>query len=186
MKTTNGRVRERFRCQELQTLRNIEIKTLLEDRYAVEERLRQLGARFVWSRQQRDTFFQVVQGWLKIREVQGYPTELISYRRAEGVDGMQASSYDVEIVPDAERWKRLFSRVLPVDGVVDKERTLWLYEHTRIHLDRVSGLGEFLELETVVSGISVEFAEAECQRIVESLALDPARFVDVPYRDLFA
>jgi adenylate cyclase class IV len=36
--------------------------------------------------------------------------------------------------------------------VVEKERRLLLYENVRIHLDRVAGLGDLVELEAPVTG----------------------------------
>ena len=41
----------------------------------------------------------------------------------------------------------------------------------RVHLDRVEGLGDHLELETVVDGITTAEAEAESGRMIESLGL---------------
>ena len=121
---------------------NIEIKAPLIDRDAVERRLGEMGALLEWTHRQTDTFFRVPFGWLKLREAQGQPAELISYRRSESAAGHNVSEYDVERIGDPAKWMRLLSRVLEVDQVVKKERTLWLYEHTRIHLDRVRGLGE--------------------------------------------
>ncbi len=167
-------------------MQNIEVKVALSDRARMEARLEALGARRMWTRRQVDTFFRVPEegGWLKVRESDGRPTELISYTRSTGHGGPRPSDYDVLIVKDPEAWKRLLGRVLPIEAVVEKERTLWIYEHTRVHLDRVEGLGEFLELETVVDEISQGDAWLENGRVVAALALDKAQFISVPYMDL--
>jgi adenylate cyclase len=165
-------------------MQNIEIKTLLPDRTAIERRLEAMGARRMWCRRQHDTFFQVPRGLLKLREVEGARPEVISYERSSESSGPRPSDYDVVPVGDAPTWLRLLSRVLPVDCVVDKERTLWLYEHTRIHLDRVRGLGDYLELETVVLDIDPDEAREETNRVIYALALDRSAFVTASYRDL--
>lgn len=165
-------------------MQNIEVKARLHDRAKAERRLEALGARRLWSRRQKDTFFAVPMGWLKLREAEERPSELISYLRSTESAGPRASDYDVIVVKDPPTWKRLLGRVLPVDKVVEKERTLWIYEQTRIHLDRVDGLGEFLELETVVESLDPSAARAENERVVRALALDPADFLAMPYRDL--
>jgi predicted adenylyl cyclase CyaB len=78
----------------------------------------------------------------------------------------------------------VLSRSLGVRGVVEKVRRLYLWRHTRIHLDEVIGLGSFMELETVVLGISREEAEVEAREMIAILGLDPARFLDRPYLEL--
>lgn len=163
---------------------NIEIKARLGDRANVERRLDALGARKLWTLRQKDTFFAVSAGWLKIREAEGRPAEVISYRRATSHGGPRASDFDVVLVEDAAAWMRLLGRVLRPDKVVEKERTLWIYEHTRVHLDRVDQLGDFLELETVVDGIDAETAKAETARIIDTLGVRQEDLVAVPYRDL--
>ncbi len=163
---------------------NVEIKVPLADRGAVEDKLQQIGAGWHWTRRQVDTFYEVPNGWLKLREPAGERAELISYRRATDDAGPRPSEYDVLPVEDAELVKRLLGRVLPEGGVVEKTRTLWFQGNTRIHLDRVEGLGDHLELETVVEGISEEDARAESERLIDLLELPRDEFISVPYRDL--
>jgi len=165
-------------------MQHIEIKTPLADRAFVEETLRNLGASRQWNLRQRDTFFEVPRGWLKIREQEGRDPEMISYRRSTDDSGPRASDYDVEPLRDAGTWKRLLERVLQCRGVVEKQRTLWLLRHTRIHLDRVEGLGDFLELETLVHTITPSEAAAETDEIIDSLNLDRSGFLSVPYLEL--
>lgn len=165
-------------------VQNIEIKTPLHCRDDVERRLGILGARREWVRRQKDTFYDVPNGWLKLREVEGQPAELISYRRTDVPLGLKSSDYDVEAVGDGATWRRLLGRVMDVASVVEKERTLWLYKHTRIHLDRVVRRGEFLELETVVRGISSEDASREARCVIDALKLHEDEFISVPYREL--
>ncbi len=165
-------------------MQNIEIKAHLRDRENVERRLEAMGAQRMWCRRQKDTFFKVAQGWLKLREVPDEMPEIISYRRSTEDANPRSSEYDVVAVQDTKTWMRLLSRVLPLDKVVDKERTLWVYEHTRIHLDRVANLGDYLELETVVVDLEPEEARTETERIIYVLALDRKDFISLPYRDL--
>ena len=167
-------------------MKNIEMKARLLDRRAAEDRLRAMGAREAWTARQTDTFFTVAQGWLKVREADGRPAEVISYRRSTGEAGPRPSDYDVLVVPDGEAWRRLLARVLPVRGVVKKERTLWLHRHTRVHLDRVDGLGEFLELEAVVEGIGESEARAEADALLAAVGAAVGDMVPVPYLELLA
>lgn len=164
---------------------NIEIKAPLADRAGVQSRLRDMCADEQWTRRQLDTFFSVPRGWLKLREEDGR-VELIAYTRSTDNAGPRASDYQVLPVHDAAAMSELLARVAPVDAVVEKQRTMWLWRHTRIHLDRVAGLGDFLELETVVDGIMEEAAMAECDEVIAALALDRSTFLAVPYRDLIA
>ena len=55
-------------------------------------------------------------------------------------------------VPDPDHLKRTLREILGVHKVVVKEREIFLVENVRIHLDRVAGLGTFLELEAVFDG----------------------------------
>ena len=62
------------------------------------------------------------------------------------------SDYVVIPVPEPERTKALLSELLGVYRVVKKRREIALYQNVRIHLDRVDGLGDFVELEAVWDG----------------------------------
>lgn len=167
-------------------MHNLEIKVPLADRAATEVLLRALGAALEWTRSQRDTFFAVPAGWLKLREEGGSRVELIAYRRATDRAGPRRSEYQIAPAASPRDLERVLAGALGVEGVVRKERTLWRYGHTRIHLDRVEGLGEFLELETVVEGIAEEEAQGEIDRLIAALHLDRGAMIAVPYRDLQA
>jgi predicted adenylyl cyclase CyaB len=164
-------------------VRNIEIKSAVTDLAALERRVLAIGAIRVWTRGQRDTFFRVPEGYLKLRVIEGSPAELIAYARAPGTDP-RPSEYDIAPVADPARLEEVLARSLGRRGVVEKTRTLYLWRHTRIHLDEVAGLGTFLELETVVDGISLDEAEAEAREAIRALELDPSRFLDRPYLEL--
>jgi len=46
--------------------------------------------------------------------------------------------------------QKILCSALGTIGVVKKQRTLYLVGQTRVHLDIVDGLGEFIELEVVL------------------------------------
>lgn len=164
-------------------MQNVEIKAAVRDPAALRRAVEAMDAPRAWERLQRDTFFRVPRGYLKLRQVEGEPAELIAYAREAGSEP-RPSDYDIAVVDDGEALLRALARSLGVRGVVEKRRRLHLWRHTRIHLDTVTGLGEFMELETVVDGITMEEARREAAEAIERLGLDPVDFLDRPYLEL--
>jgi len=164
-------------------MQNIEIKTPAPDPESLRSGLDALGAVAVWTRAQRDVFFTVPRGYLKLRCVEGEPGELIAYTREAGTEP-RPSDYEIVIVPDAEPLESALTRALGVLGVVEKTRRLFQWRHTRIHLDTVAGLGEFLELEAVAREIPLEAAREEAETVITVLGLDRSAFLERPYLEM--
>ena len=97
---------------------------------------------------QRDTYFRVPEGRLKLREESPGGAALIQYARDDRPEARE-SRYRITPVEDPETLRRSLDEALGTLVVVDKERRLLLWEGVRIHLDTVRGLGSFLELEGV-------------------------------------
>ena len=158
-------------------MQNIEIKTPINSIETIENCLIEIEAEKIWTRNQTDTFFEVTRGWLKLREADGAVPELISYERPTDDAGPRPSSYDLMPLGDAEKWKSLLGRVLDAECVVCKTRTLWMWQHTRIHLDVVKSLGTFLELETVAKDINPKHSPVinDCIMIIDPMVRPNAK-----------
>lgn len=167
-------------------MRNIEIKVAIEDRPHMERLIRGLCGDAATVLEQVDTYFGVKGKRLKLREEKGRDrADLISYSRLDSTVS-RMSEYSIEHLTKAQakRKKEELEKEFSVLVVVKKKRTLSFFGHTRIHLDRVVGLGDFLELETVIADQKVSEAKKEHQRVIQSLGLDSCEKVPVSYSDL--
>src|SRR5205807_9335533 len=99
---------------------------------------------------QDDMFFACRRGRLKLRVFSSSAGELIFYQRPDQA-GPKESSFVVTPTASPDSLREALSRAYGEAGRVRKHRTLYLVGRTRIHLDRVDDLGEFLELEVVLS-----------------------------------
>ncbi|HEY3612906.1 MAG TPA: class IV adenylate cyclase [Gaiellales bacterium] len=148
---------------------NIELKAADADPAASERACRALGAADGGLLVQRDTYFGVDRGLLKLREDVGAGTaELIFYLRAHE-DGARASSYWRAPASDPAAWRELLSAAHGVSGVVSKRRRLFLHRNVRIHLDDVEGLGCFVELESVLA-VPGDESQDEARALAEAIA----------------
>jgi predicted adenylyl cyclase CyaB len=163
--------------------RNIEIKARVSNGEALLAAVYALPARDAGVLHQLDTYFGVPSGRLKLREIDGAASELIYYSRPDAEDAKR-SDYRIVPVAEAPTLKLLLAAALGVRGCVEKTRRLFLYRHTRIHLDLVAGLGEFLELETVLEAISEEAGRAECAEVVRALGIRPEELCAESYIDM--
>ena len=126
--------------------RNVELKAVDPDPARTLERALASGASDEGVIVQRDTYFRVASGRLKLREEEPGEAHLISYARPDDAD-VRVSSY--RVVPADSETLAALTETLGVDVVVEKRRHLLLWETVRIHLDEVTGLGSFVELEAV-------------------------------------
>jgi predicted adenylyl cyclase CyaB len=145
--------------------RNVEIKARIAGIDALMPCARALAQRDAELILQDDTFFDVPHGRLKLRQFADGSAELIHYQRADTVDA-KLSDYRRVPVSDAAALREALERALGVVGRVRKQRWLLLAGQTRIHLDRVDGLGEFIELEVVLRD---DQDESDGVRIAEQL-----------------
>jgi len=129
--------------------RNVEVKARIAHPGQIEEKLRKRAGEAKLL-QQRDVFFRVPHGRLKLRILgEKEHAHLIYYERPDRPEP-RASCYSILPVLDPEKTLAFLRQFLDVLGEVRKKRLLFLHGQTRIHLDDVEGLGHFLEIEVVL------------------------------------
>jgi predicted adenylyl cyclase CyaB len=164
--------------------RNVEIKARVASLAALEPRVAALGTSGPVVIDQDDTFFRCPGGRLKLRVIGDESGELIFYRRAD-VAGPKESFYVVSRTAAPGTLREVLAQAYGVEGRVVKRRTLYRVGRTRVHLDRVESLGEFLELEVVLGeGEPAEAGVREARALVDRLGVDAASLVEGAYLDL--
>jgi adenylate cyclase class IV len=163
-------------------MHNVELKAELRDVQLARGILRSIGAAFILSFDQVDTYFRVTSGRLKKRETDGEPVEYISYERTNRA-APKLSHFS--ILTEEEALERFGTLPLPIWLVVRKKRDLWMHGNVRVHLDTVDKLGTFIEFEALVSP---SCHVVKCHEAISALRvhLRPAmgELIDCSYSDL--
>ncbi len=164
---------------------NIEIKARASDFQAQADIAATLADGPFRDLEQTDTFFNVPDGRrLKLREFGDGSGELIQYRR-DDVAGPKSSSYVISPVPEPGSLRLALAEALGVRAVVRKQRRVWLTGRTRLHFDRVEGLGEFIELEVVLDQtLDGAAGRSIAQHLMSRLGIEPDHLVSGAYVDL--
>jgi predicted adenylyl cyclase CyaB len=130
--------------------RNLELKARDPDPVRSASTCFALQAKDEGFKEQRDTYFEVRRGRLKLREEVGMAAELIAYERPDD-PRWRESKYRIVEVTDAAEIKAALSDTLGVKAIVAKRRHLFRLEGATIHLDEVEGIGSFIEFELAAS-----------------------------------
>ncbi len=163
---------------------NIEIKAHVADRSGLEARVAGLAGTAPELILQDDTFFNCPSGRLKLRVFSATHAELIHYHRPD-LPGPKPSDYRITPSSDPAGLREVLERAWGVLGRVVKRRTLYLIGQTRVHLDSVTDLGEFLELEVVLrADQSQQEGVAIASGLVEQLGIGRSDLIESAYLDL--
>ena len=166
--------------------RNIEIKARIASVENLRPRAEALSGAPALLIVQDDSFFSVPHGRLKLREVADGSAELIHYHRADSAEP-KASDYVRVPVSDPTALREALTRACGLQGRVQNQRWLCLIGSTRIHIDRVAGLGDFMELEVVLQdGQSDAEGQAIAEALMLQLGLADAERLAGAYLDLLA
>ncbi len=163
---------------------NVEIKARLDDLAHQTSLAEQLCDGNGQRLHQVDVFFRCDKGRLKLRTFGDGTGELIFYRRANNA-GPKVSEYEISPTNDPESLRLALANAYGEVAVVEKERLVHIHQRTRIHLDRVRHLGDFLELEVVLSDEdSIESGEKEAATLMKELQIDESMLISGAYVDL--
>src|SRR3954447_13841973 len=164
--------------------RNIEIKARVENVALLIPKVAQLASEGPLEIAQDDTFFKCDNGRLKLRAFSNDSGELIFYQRANQ-SGPKESFYLRSPTTSPENLRESLSLAYGQIGRIRKYRTLYLVGRTRVHLDRVEGLGHFLELEVMLVGDEpAEQGIREAGELMDQLGIQPAQLIEGAYIDL--
>lgn len=166
-------------------MKNIELKISINNFNKVVPLLKKIKARRINKLYQKDIYYHCKNGRLKIRIINNKKFELIFYKRPDRLD-KKISNYQIfNIKPRQVNFvKSILDKKFGEQIIVEKKRELWIYDHTRIHIDKVLGLGNFLELETVIKNINIKKAEKEFGKVINLLNLKKDKKYSKSYSDL--
>jgi adenylate cyclase class IV len=166
--------------------RNVEVKARIENIEAVFPIAAALATDGPVEINQDDAFFACGNGRLKLGAFSSEKGEPIFYGRADQ-KGPKESFYLVSPTNSLDTPREALSLAYGQTGRVRKQRTLFLQGRTRIHLDRVVGLGDFLELEVMLTNDETAAAgETVARDLMEKLGIHPNQLIQGAYVDLLA
>jgi predicted adenylyl cyclase CyaB len=166
--------------------RNIEIKARIDSVETFAAKAASLADEGPIEIAQDDTFFCCDSGRLKLRTFSGETGELIYYRRPNQL-GPKESFYVISPTSAPDSLREALSLAYGQVGRVRKHRVLFLVGRTRVHVDTVEQLGNFLELEVVLADDEPPDAGVrEARELMGKFDVKPHQLIDDAYVDLLA
>ncbi len=164
--------------------KNVELKARCSNPGKVRSALLELDPEEIGVDHQRDTYFRVQNGRLKLREGD-IENNLIYYERPDQSAPKEADIYLQETEPDSGL-KPLLKAALGVRVVVEKRREIYFIDNVKFHIDEVDGLGSFVEIEAIdeTGDFTTEELRDQCQTYMEQLSIHRDQLVSASYSDL--
>lgn len=101
---------------------------------------------------QKDIYFEIPSGRLKLRIINDSETQLIFYHRPDITSEEKVSDYQILSLPNALLSEQFFCTIFNPLVTVEKVRQVFFMDNARIHLDDVTNLGSYIEFEVVLNG----------------------------------
>ena len=164
--------------------KNVEIKAKCADIKILEKILLQHQADYKGIDHQIDTYFNVPNGRLKLREG-NIENALIHYDRGNQAQP-KLSSVTYYKPNESADLKATLTAALGIKVVVDKKRQIFFIDNVKFHLDQVEGLGTFAEIEAIDKDGSIEQAtlQKQCYDYMALLNIKETDLLAVSYSDL--
>lgn len=164
--------------------RLVELKARCQDLGAARN-WTEVNSEFIGEFHQVDTYFAVQRGRLKLRVVDRREDGTLIFYQRENTPMAKRSQVHLIPVGKATAMEELFNEALGVRAVVEKERRIYRWGRVQIHLDRVKGLGDFIEFERVVESSADEAAgREEFSTLERALSMRPSDRIAGSYIDL--
>lgn len=134
------------------------------------------GTRNMGILKQRDVYFKLSPGRLKLRSVNNTIHQLIYYKRSNRASA-KFSNYFISEIIHPKRVEKILCEIYGIRVIITKRRKLYLWQNVRIHIDTVDKLGKFIEFEIVCRSKQQESESAEKMKYLK-------RFFNIQKRDI--
>lgn len=163
---------------------NIEFKAKSTNNEAAEKILLHHNPVFIGEDHQIDTYFNVPNGRMKLREG-NIENALIHYER-ENTAGSKSSQVLLYQHQPSKDLKAVLSKALGIKAVVDKKRKIYFIDNVKFHFDTVQELGTFIEVEAIDKdgSISKEKLQQQCDHYAALLNVQATDYLSVSYSDM--
>lgn len=167
-------------------MKNLELKCRYPDLLSAKRLAGKIGAKYIGVLKQTDTYSKINSGRLKLRNINNREFELIYYDRPDKKTAGFCKYERISLSKaDYKKILNLLKKSKTISGVIKKARTLYLFKKTRIHLDKVAGLGKFLEFEIICKLPKDENqAPAKMKMLKEVFRIPNKNLISVSYIDL--
>jgi len=163
---------------------NFEFKARHNNIREAERMLQEQNPRFVGEDHQIDTYFNVPNGRMKLREGT-IEQSLIFYERTNTAGAKQSNVTLYNHQPDPSL-KQVLTQGVGIKTVVDKKRRIYFIDNVKFHFDSVEGLGEFVEVEAIDKdgSIGLDKLKDQCRYYQALLGVKEEDFMAESYSDM--
>ena len=163
---------------------NVEIKAKCNDASFIRNYLLLHRTDFKGTDEQIDTYFNVLNGRLKLREG-NIENNLIYYERTN-LAGPKSSHFQLVKIEDAGGLKEVLTKSNGIKVVVKKSREIYYINNVKFHIDEVPGLGSFIEIEAgnVQDNLSHAQLKEQCDFYQKEFKVKDEDLIEVSYSDM--
>jgi adenylate cyclase class 2 len=163
---------------------NVEIKARCNDASFIRNYLLSNQADYKGVDEQTDTYFNVPNGRLKLREG-NIENNLIFYERTNQA-GPKNSQFHLVKVEDAAGLKAVLTKSTGIKAIVKKRREIYYINNVKFHLDEVPGLGSFVEIEAgnILADLTQAQLKEQCDYYIKEFRIREVDLIEVSYSDM--
>ena len=163
---------------------NVEIKARCENPDNIRAFLKSRNAEFKGIDEQTDTYFNVSNGRLKLREG-NIENNLIYYQR-DDQSGAKSSHFSLVKISDPASLKEVLGKSNGILVTVKKKREIYYIENVKFHIDQVPGLGSFIEIEAgnIIADIKLAELKAQCDYYLNAFGIKEEQLIKNSYSDM--
>ncbi len=160
----------------------LELKARVESLDNVRKKLRDIKAIYTGIFRQIDTYYNSPKDRLKLREVANSEEAKLIYYDREDITGPKKCLAIIIDIQEPRQFKVLFQKLLGEKVIVDKEREIYTYKGTQIHLDKVQNLGTFIEFERKTTNLNED--QKIIEELMKTLQIKSQDLIPLSYSDL--
>lgn len=163
---------------------NFEFKARTDNLAELETRLISLNPRYAGEDHQTDTYFNVSNGRLKLREG-NIENALIYYERPDK-EGAKPSKVLLYRLDPNLSLKEILTASLGIKVIVEKTRKIYFIGNVKFHFDSLPGVGTFIEVEAIgnTEVDDLEGLEEQCRYFIGFFGIRSNEFISESYSDM--